>query len=143
MRAIRSSVRPNTDRGVSRVIQDPFSSLTDEALAIFGVDVEVLAVGDHAASQVGDWQCLLLVIPLIALGDRLDVGGHGLVNAVNAWAGLAWLSPTLEMLTFMSHAHLGLHGLEIVGLACFGLSAHAFAGPLLEPTDPLVHVHDV
>ena len=45
--------------------------------------------------------------------------------------------------TFMSYAHLRLHGLEIIGLAGLGLSTHPLAGPLFEPTDPLVHVHIV
>jgi len=41
----------------------------------------------------------------------------------------------------MSHAHLRLHCLEIIGLAGLSLSAHTLSGPLFKPTDPLVHVH--
>jgi hypothetical protein len=33
---------------------------------------------------VGNREGLLLIVPLIALGDGLDIGGHGLVNAINA-----------------------------------------------------------
>jgi hypothetical protein len=43
--------------------------------------------------------------------------------------------------TFMSHAHLRLHCLEIIRETGLGLSAHAFSSPLLESADPLVHVH--
>jgi hypothetical protein len=50
---------------------------------------------------------------------------------------LVWLG----VRTFMSYTHLRLHGLEIIGLACLGLSAHALSGPLLEATDSFVHVH--
>jgi hypothetical protein len=49
----------------------------------------------------------------------------------------------VESLTFMSHTHLCLHGLEIIGLAGLSLSAHALPGPLFEPTDSLVDVHVV
>lgn len=43
--------------------------------------------------------------------------------------------------TFISHAHLGLHRLEIIGLAGLRFSAHALSGPLFEPANSLVHVH--
>lgn len=44
-------------------------------------------------------------------------------------------------LTFMSHAHFGLHGLEVISDIRLDFSAHALACPLLEAADSLVDVH--
>lgn len=45
------------------------------------------------------------------------------------------------LLTFLSHAHLRLHCLEIIRQAGLGLPAHAFSSPLFESADSLVDVH--
>lgn len=89
MRAMRSSVRPNTDRVVSDAIPTPHCryrllGLTDQALPVFRVPIEVFAVGHHASSQMGNREGLLFVVSLIAFRDGLDIRGHGFMNAVNA-----------------------------------------------------------
>lgn len=83
---MRSSVRPNTDKGSATCSVGEFvsSELTHKTLSVFRVPVKVLAVGNHAASQVGYREGLFLIVPLVPLRDRLDVGSHGLVNAINA-----------------------------------------------------------
>jgi hypothetical protein len=55
---------------------DALRLLTGQALSIFGICVKVFSVGDHAASQVGNWEGLFLIIALAALGDSFDVCGH-------------------------------------------------------------------
>lgn len=82
-------MRPNTDR----IVRDSIffaafprssSELTDQTLSVFRVPIEIFAVGHHAASQVGNREGLFFVVTLIALGDSLDIGGHGFMNALNA-----------------------------------------------------------
>lgn len=85
IRAIRSSVRPNTGQCYqSRVTLVSSRELTCQALAIFRVPVKVLPVGDHAASQVGHREGLFLIVPLVAFRDSFNVGSHGPMNALNA-----------------------------------------------------------
>lgn len=66
------------------------------------------------------------------------------MNAINAYDKI--LVSLLKMgvsspLTFMSHAHLSLHGLEVIGDIRLDFSAHALTCPLLEAADSLVDVH--
>lgn len=86
---MRSSVRPNTGSiplviNASKPRPAHLRVLTGQALSILGVSVKVFSVGDHAASQVGNWEGLFLVITLAALGEGFNVCSHGLVNAVDA-----------------------------------------------------------
>lgn len=74
-----NKVRPHSPK----VILD--STLTDKALPIFRVPVEVLSVANHATSQMRHGQCLLLVVALVALRNSLDIASHGLVNPVDTW----------------------------------------------------------
>lgn len=58
--------------------------LTGKALPIFGVLVKVISVSNHATSQMRHGESLFLVITLVALRDRFDIGCHRLVNTVDA-----------------------------------------------------------
>jgi len=71
-------------------------------------------------------QLLLLVRALCALGERLDVDGHGLLHLVHA---------------LMTQVHLHLECLELVGEAGTGFGAHLFVCPLLEAIEFLGDIH--
>lgn len=57
---------------------------TGETAAVVGLCVKIFPMADHAGAQMRDRQSLLLVVAFTALGDGLDVGSHGFVDAINA-----------------------------------------------------------
>lgn len=42
-------------------------------------------MGDHASSEMTNWQCLLLVIAFTALRNGLEVGSQSFVNAIETF----------------------------------------------------------
>lgn len=123
---------------------------TGKTTAIFGVRIKVLSVADHAGAQVRNGQGLLLVIAFAALGDGLDVGGHGFVDAINACEDLAIALASVVatvvrgsggQLTIMPHVHLRFHCLEVIGEVGLDLASHALAGPLFETVEFAIDVH--
>lgn len=64
---------------------------TGQAIAKLRVGLKVLAMGDHGGAQMAARELLLLVVALCALGERLDVDGHGPLHLVHAWEVSIWL----------------------------------------------------
>ena len=65
-------------------------------------------MGDHVSSQMSNWQCLLLVVAFAALGNGLEVGSQGFVDAIETLDSLAiiksyqWHGYSPSCLTFIS-----------------------------------------
>ena len=59
--------------------------LTGQAASVLGVGIKVLPMANHATTKRSNRQILLFIVAFVALGDGFNVGGHGLVNAINAW----------------------------------------------------------
>ena len=126
--------------------------LTGQAASVLGVGIKVLPMANHATTKRSNRQILLFIVAFVALGDGFNVGGHGLVNAINAWRERKQLlaiffSPLRSIehdrLTFMPHVHLGFHCFEVIGLVGLDLAAHSLATPLPEAIEFSIHCERV
>ena len=126
--------------------------LTGQAASVLGVGIKVLPMANHATTKRSNRQILLFIVAFVALGDGFNVGGHGLVNAINAWRERKQLlaiffSPLRSIehdrLTFMPHVHLGFHCFEVIGLVGLDLAAHSLATPLPEAIEFSIHCEGV
>lgn len=70
--------------------------LTGQAASIFRVGIKVLPMANHATTKRSNRQILLFIVAFVAFGDGFDVGGHGLVNAINAWRERTQLLATVS-----------------------------------------------
>ena len=56
---------------------------TYETISKLRVRFEILAVVYHSLAQISYWQNLLPIIGFVALRERLDVDGHGLLELLH------------------------------------------------------------
>jgi len=56
---------------------------TYEAVPELRIRLKILAMVYHSLAQVSYWQDLLLVLDFVALGERLDVDSHRLLELLH------------------------------------------------------------
>jgi len=56
--------------------------LTRKTTTVLRIRIKVLPVGDHASSEMTNWQSLFLVVAFAALRNGLEVGSQGFVDTV-------------------------------------------------------------
>ena len=98
-------------------------------------------MGDHVSSQMSNWQCLLLVIAFAALGNGLEVGSQGFVDAIETLGLVSHHQklPIAWLLTFVPDIHLCLHRFEVIRQIGPDFIAHSLPRPLPEAIELSVH----